>query len=113
MKDNNKELTLEELDTVSGGDRASWRALDTIFNGAEMWRSFDDLEVSLAHRCYTAQKIKKLTGIAVDPAAALFSAKDVTFTMPDGTVLNEEQFLDYIKATYSMDEILAWKASED
>ena len=47
MNKNNKELTLEELNSVSGGDMAMWRALDVIFNGAEMWRDLDDLEVDL------------------------------------------------------------------
>ena len=108
MNKNNKELTLEELNSVSGGDMAMWRALDVIFNGAEMWRDLDDLEVDLGQRFKLSKKIENLTGIQVDFASVCNGNKDVSFKMPDGTILNEEQFLDYIRATYSMEEILSW-----
>lgn len=114
MKDitmiNNKELTLDELDSVSGGDQAMWRALDVIFNGADMWRSYDDLVVDFSTRFKLAKKIQHLTGIEVDIFCVVDDKRDVSFKLPDGTLLNEEQFLDRIKATYSMDEILAWQS---
>ena len=108
MDKNNKELSLEELEAVSGGDMAMWRALDVIFNGAEMWRDLDDLEVDLGKRFKLMKKIEKLTGIEIDLNCVCNGNKDVVFKMPDGTMLNEDQFLDYIRATYSMDEILSW-----
>ena len=108
MEKKNMVLTLDELDSVSGGDMAMWRALDVIFNCAERWRSFDDLEVCFTHRCQIYNKVLRLTGIEINPNCVLAPDRDLTFTMSDGTELSEEQFLDYVKATYPMDEILSW-----
>ena len=59
-------------------------------------------------RINLAAKIEALTGIKLDDYSPYFVDSEIKFTMSDGTVLNEDQFLDYIKETYSMDEILSW-----
>ena len=101
------ELHLDDLDLVNGGTRLMWQALYLIFNGPE---GFDDMKINddWGIRFKLAQKIQTLTGIKVDFNSRFQAEKDIVFTMSDGTVLNEDQFLDYIKETYPMDEILTW-----
>ena len=101
------ELNLVELDLVNGGTRLMWQALYMIFNGK---KGFDDMKIneSAKIRINLAAKIEALTGIKLDDYSPYFVDRDIKFTMKDGTILNEDQFLDYIKETYSMDEILSW-----
>lgn len=101
------ELHLDDLDLVNGGTRLMWQALYLIFNGTE---GFDDMKIneSFGIRFNLAEKIKKLTGIKVDFNSQFYAERDIEFKMSDGTIMNEDEFLDYIKATYSMDEILSW-----
>ncbi len=101
------ELHLDDLDLVNGGTRLMWQALYLIFNGPE---GFDDMKIneSSGIRFRLAEKIKTLTGVKTDFNSWFNADREIEFTLPDGTILNEDQFLDYIKETYSMDEILSW-----
>ena len=101
------ELHLDDLDLVNGGTRLMWQALYLIFNGTE---GFDDKKIneSCGIRLRLANKIRDLTGIKVDVNSWYYVDREIEFKMSDGTILNEDQFLDYIKETYSMDEILSW-----
>ena len=108
MNDNDMhELNLDDLNTITGGDKLMWQALYVIFNGNE---TFDEKKIANSYRLRDnlAKKIKSITGIEVDFMSKYDVNRDVVFKMNDGTILNEEQFLDYIKATYTMDEILSW-----
>ena len=101
------ELNLDELDLVNGGTRLMWQALYLIFNGKE---GFDDMKINESYglRYNLAKKIEKITGAKIDFNPTFYAEKEIEFKMSDGTIMNEDEFLDYIKANYSMDEILSW-----
>ena len=102
------ELSLNDLEGVSGGYNPEWHSLDVIFNGGDMWVDLDDISLTFGKRAALKRKIEKLTGIKIDAGNVLFSESAIKYTMPDGSVVNSDYFLDYVREHYTMDEILTW-----
>ena len=100
----NREISFEELEGVNGGTRDEWHVLNVIFNGADL---FDAEALDYAGRSKLEKKIAKLTGFKVAYGTINLDA-DIRFKAPDGTVMNQDDFLDYIREKYTMDEILSW-----
>ena len=101
----NREISLEELEGVNGGTAGEWHVLDVVFNGADMW---DAPDLNARGRSQLEQKIKELTGFKIHYGFYDLKA-DIVIKAPDGTLMDLYEFLDHIKANYTMDEILAWQ----
>ena len=102
-----KELNLDELDNVSGGTRLGWQALYIIFNGPE---GFDDMLLAERYtmRDALAKKIKSIIGAEISHHSRVFDQEDIVVTLKDGTILTEDDFIDYIRDNYTMEEVLSW-----
>jgi len=102
------ELSLDDLEGVSGGYNPEWLSLDVIFNGGEMWVDLDDINLTFGKRFNLYKKIEKITGVKIDLGCIISPDSEIKFRMPDGSVVNSDYFLDYVREHYTMDEILTW-----
>ena len=100
----NKELSPEELEGVSGGTYGEWHILNVVFNGADIW---DEKKLDFQSRKKLDEKIKKITGFTVIDGY-FYPQRDNKYKAPDGTVMNHDDFMDYLQAHYTMEEILTW-----
>ena len=101
----NKELSIEELNEVNGGTYGEWHILNVVFNGADIW---DEKKLDFQSRKKLDEKIKKLTGFTV-VKGYFFPEKDNMYKAPDGTMMNHDEFMNYLETNYTMEEILSWQ----
>ena len=101
MKDNDmNELSMEELENVSGGTREQWHAIDCIFRGGDLFAVED---VGFLERCQTIFYIKQRTGFQLRYGEVNANGeKELIYEAPDGTIYSHDDFMDYLKDNYTL-----------
>ena len=101
MKDNDMNaLSMEELENVSGGTEMQWHAIDCIFRGGDL---FAEANVGFFERCQIIIYIKDRTGFTLHYGEVNSEGeKELIYEATDGTIYSHDDFMDYLKANYSL-----------
>lgn len=101
MKDNDmNELSMEELENVSGGTELQWHAIDCIFRGGDL---FSETSVGFLDRCQIQLFIKERTGFTLRYGEVNSEGeKELIYESPDGVIYAHDDFMDYLRANYSL-----------
>lgn len=111
MKNNEmKELNALQLDEVSGGTRMQEHALRTLFLGGNIW---DDSPVSLEDKFWAHAMVIARTGYT--PVQGELNSEgeyELVYRAPDGTIMAHDDFMDYLRANYTVEYLSGGKCKE-
>lgn len=104
MKENDKkELNLEQLETVTGGTREQSKDLHVIFNGGDIWGEGP----TILEAAYAQLRVTQRTGFVVKCGELNSNGEyELIYEAPDGTIYSHYEFLDYLKANYTVEYLL-------
>ena len=103
------ELDMVQLDTVTGGTRMQEHALDVIFNGAHIWAEDPGFWEMLS----ASVNCEKRTGFTVRNGEINSDGeKELIYISPDGTVYSHDDFMDYLRANYTVEYLTGGKWTE-
>ena len=104
MKNTDKtELNLDQLENVTGGTREQEKDLHVIFNQGDIWGKDPNLlEILYAHL-----RVTQRTGFKVKYGEVNSNGeKELIYEAPDGTIYSHYEFLDYLKANYTVEYLI-------
>ena len=105
-----QKLELDDLEKVAGGTEAQKHALRVLFLGANIW---DDSPVSDIDYLFSCMGVLGKTGFQVKKGEINSDGEvELIYISPDGKVYSHDDFMDYLRANYTVEYLTNGKWTE-
>ncbi len=95
------ELNPDQLENITGGTQLQLKALNMIFNGGDYFRT---KPISYIEMLNLVSLVKKRTGFKVKEVGRNSEGEvEFIYESPDGVIYNHDDFMDYIRANYTIE----------
>ena len=104
------ELNPDQLENISGGTQLQLKALNIIFNGGDYFRTEPINYLELMN---LVSLVKQRTGFKVRENGRNSEGEvEYIYESPDGVIFNHDDFMDYIRANYTIEYLSGGKITE-